>query len=114
MTSSLAFVLTLSSAFAALGQVLLKVGATDRTTLMSFVNGYVALGLAAYGGGVLLWLYGLSRVPLFLVYPFTLLTFVLVGLASIIWFGERPAPISVVGWLTIIVGLVLVYLGAES
>ena len=114
MAPGLALVLTLSSVLAALGQVLLKVGATGRVSLVMFVNPWVALGLASYAGGVLIWLYALAKAPLYLVYPFTLLTFVLVGAASIVIFGERPSALSAFGWATIMLGLFVVYLGSAS
>jgi len=113
LSAPLALLLALSAALAACGQVLLKVGATGRTSLAAFANGWVVLGLAAYAAGVAIWVYGLSKAPLYAVYPFTLLTFVLVGAASIVFFGERPSTLALVGWVAILFGLAIVYAGSS-
>jgi drug/metabolite transporter (DMT)-like permease len=111
MTTGLLIALLLSSVLAAGGQILLKAGATGSSSLHDFINGYVISGLFAYGLGVLLWLYGLSKAPLYAVYPFTLLTFVFVGAASLIVFREDPHPISILGWAVIGLGIGFVYYG---
>jgi drug/metabolite transporter (DMT)-like permease len=113
MTTSLALTLCSSAALAALGQVLLKLGATGRIGIIDFINPFLLLGLSSYAAGVLLWIYALSRAPLYAVYPYTLLTFVLVGVASIVLFGERPNWFVMTGWATVVVGLILVSLGAS-
>jgi drug/metabolite transporter (DMT)-like permease len=114
MAFPLAGLLVASAALAALGQVLIKVGATGRTAVADFVNLWVLLGLVSYAGGVLIWVYALSRAPLHAVYPFALLTFLMVGAASILMFDERPSALSVLGWGVIVAGLALVYLGTAE
>ena len=64
--------------------------------------------LSAYGLSVVIWIVGLSRVPVSQAYPLLSLGYVLnIGLAW--WlFGEAPNPQRVVGVGVIIVGVVLV------
>jgi drug/metabolite transporter (DMT)-like permease len=114
MSPGVAAVLALSSLLAGLGQVLLKLGAQGRTEAWDFINLEVAFGLAAYLAGLLLWLYGLSRAPLSLVYPFAILTFVVVGVASVAFLGERPTFVTLAGWAVIVAGVAVVYLGSAG
>ena len=114
MAPGLVLALTLSAALAALGQIFLKLGASGSGSLLALVNPWVGLGLGAYAAGVLIWLYALGRAPLYVVYPFTLLTFVLVGIASIVFFNERPSLTAMAGWATILVGLAIVYVGGNA
>jgi len=104
----------LSACLAALGQICLKLGAQGQTEAAGFLNLRVGLGLVFYAIGMLLWLYALSRVPLHVVYPFTLLTLALVGVLGIFALGERPSPISLVGWAVVVVGVGIVWLGSRT
>jgi drug/metabolite transporter (DMT)-like permease len=113
MAPALALLLALSAALAACGQVLLKVGASGRVSLAAFANGWIIAGLGLYVASVAIWVYALSRAPLYAVYPFTLLTFVLVGAASIVLFGERPSLTALAGWAAILLGLAIVYVGSS-
>ena len=94
--------------FAAVGQVLFKVGATGRSELYDFFNPAIAIGLLCYGLGTVLWIFALSKAPLTVVYPFTALTFVLVYAAGMIFFGEAISARSLSGIVLILVGLFLV------
>jgi undecaprenyl phosphate-alpha-L-ara4N flippase subunit ArnE len=101
-----------SGILAATGQVLLKIGSDGRIRVIEFLNIAIVAGLACYAAGVVLWLYALSLAPLHLVYPFTMLTFVLVAVASVFILGERPSSVSMIGWFVTLIGIVLVCLGA--
>jgi undecaprenyl phosphate-alpha-L-ara4N flippase subunit ArnE len=114
MPPGLVLALTCSAALAALGQIFLKLGASGSGSLLALVNPWVGFGLCAYAAGVLIWLYALGRAPLYVVYPFTLLTFVLVGVASVVLFDERPSVVAMAGWATIVLGLALVYVGGSA
>jgi drug/metabolite transporter (DMT)-like permease len=72
----------------------------------------VVVGLTLYGAGVGLWLYGLSQAPLYMVYTFTMLTFVLVGVLGFLLLGEHPSILVVIGWLVIALGVTIVYFGS--
>src|SRR3954462_6769067 len=112
MPAALGLFLTLSAALAALGQVLLKLGATDRVSVVAFANPWIVLGFASYAAAVIIWVYALSKEPLYAVYPFALLTFVFAGGASMVVFGERPSLMSMVGWAANMLGLVAVFAGS--
>lgn len=111
MTFHTVLILVFSSTLAALGQVMLKLGASNAQSPFDFINITVVGGLAAYVMSLLLWLTALSRLPLHIVYTFTMVTFVLVGLASVLVLGERPATATLVGWGVIALGVALVYSG---
>jgi drug/metabolite transporter (DMT)-like permease len=97
------------SAFcAAAGQLLFATGARGRTALVSFVNPAIVAGLGLYGVATLFWIYSLSRAQLWQVYPFTVLTFILIYLASVLLFGERPSIPGLCGAALVLAGLYLV------
>jgi drug/metabolite transporter (DMT)-like permease len=102
------FYLVLGSVLGAAGQVLLKVGVTGATTLAGFINLRVIAGLACYVVGTVLWLIALSRMPLSRVYPFTILTFVIVYFAALTLLGERLTAPLFAGVILVLCGLVII------
>ena len=98
-------ILLVGSALAAAGQVAFKLGATGRTHLLAFCNGWIALGLTCYLLGTLLWIFALSRASLTVVYPFTALTFVLVYLAGVLLLGEATTSRQLGGVSLVLAGL---------
>ena len=100
--------LVLGSILAAAGQVLLKVGVSGATTLAGFINVRVTTGLACYVLGTVLWLIALSRMPLSRVYPFTILTFVIVYVAAISLLGERLTAPLFAGLVLVLAGLAII------
>jgi uncharacterized membrane protein len=64
-------------------------------------------GLGLYALSTVFWIYSLSRAQLVQVYPFTVLTFVLIYLSAILLLGER---LSVPRFCRIMVVLVDLYL----
>lgn len=104
--------LLVSAALAALGQLFLKIGVGGLAGPIDWVNIKTLFGLLLYAAGLALWLYGLSRAPLSLVYPFAILAFVLVGALSVVALGERPSGLTLGGWAVICVGLALTQLGS--
>lgn len=114
MPTATVLILVSSAVLAAFGQIMLKLGATRGGGLAgALLEPAVIVGLGAYGASLLLWLKALSAAPLHIVYPFTMLTFVLVGLAALIVLGERPNATTFVGWGVICLGIGVVYLGAR-
>jgi drug/metabolite transporter (DMT)-like permease len=109
----LALILTAGSVCAAFGQVALKLGASGQHRLVDFLNGWIAAGLISYGLGTLIWIYGLSRASLTVVYAFTGLTFALVYLAGFLALGERMSLRGVLGLALVISGLALL-MSAEA
>jgi drug/metabolite transporter (DMT)-like permease len=97
--------LLVAAVCAAGGQILFKLGATNRGSLMAFVNPQIAGGGVLYFLGAVLWVAALSKLPLSVAYPFTVLTFVLVYLASVFLLGERPSPGAIFGVALVLAGL---------
>lgn len=108
MPAAIITVLVLGSFCASMGTVLLKIGATGRTTLLSFLNGWIVLGLLLYGLGSIFWIYGMSKQSLTSVYPFTVLTFIIVYGAGIFFLGETLSRSGMLGVALILTGLYLV------
>jgi drug/metabolite transporter (DMT)-like permease len=92
---------------ASAGQLLLAIGARGRTDVLSFLNPWIVLGLGLFGLGSVLWIYSLSRASLIQVYPFTVLTFAMVYLGSILFLGERPTLAGNCGVAAVLIGLYL-------
>jgi len=108
MPKSSIFLLTGAAFSAAIGQLLFRVGAKGRESLLNFINWHVFLGLCFYGLGTAIWIYALSYEKLVDVYAFTALTFVLVYLGGIFLLGERITVVAMVGIGMILVGLYLI------
>jgi drug/metabolite transporter (DMT)-like permease len=98
----------LGSLLAAAGQIFLKLGATGATTFTDYVNPRLGIGFGLYAIGSVLWVIALSRLPLSRVYPFTVLTFVIVYVASFALLGERISGTVVAGALLVLAGLVVI------
>lgn len=106
--------LLVSAALAALGQVFLKLGVGGLPRPLDWINFKTLFGLLLYTLGLALWLYGLARAPLHVVYPFAIFTFVLVGALGVVALGERPSGLTLAGWGIICLGLALTQLGSLS
>jgi hypothetical protein len=75
MNRSIIFLLLGASVAAAVGQILFRLGARDRISLLAFVNPYIALGMLFYALGMAAWIYALSREQMVAVYGFHSLDF---------------------------------------
>ena len=118
------FILLLSVVFASIGQVLFKKGMSGfnlgglgnnlqgiiRTLAGVIFSPFVFSGLVFYVLSTLLWLFALSKTDLSQTYPFTLLTFILVMLASIFIFHETMTMNRIIGSLIIFGGVIVVSL----
>ena len=102
-----ALVLT-GSVCAAFGQLFFKLGATGRSSVEAFMNGWITLGLLLYAVSTGLWIAALSQAKLTAVYPFTALTFVLVYLLGIAVLGEVVSGTALTGVALVLVGLFLI------
>lgn len=89
--------LLLTPVMISVGQVLFKLagGRIDGRTatgamgvLHTLLDPFLLVALAIYGTATILWIYVLRHVPLSQAYPFMALSFVLVPLASWLFFGE--------------------------
>lgn len=96
----------------ACGQMLFKLSAATLPPLASvagatalFTNLWFWLALVLYGSAMLLWIFILQQVPLSLAYPFVALGFVIIPLASWIFFKESLNLQYALGVALIIAGL---------
>jgi drug/metabolite transporter (DMT)-like permease len=99
---------------AAAGQMALKQGAHGRAIPSEFVNIFTVSGLGLYAIGTALWIYALAHEPLSAVYPFTILTFVLVMIGSVFMLGEQLNASLLIGSAFVVTGLIIVMLGQVS
>lgn len=107
------FLLIGGSLCAAGGTLMLKAGATGRTELFQFINPWVIAGLTFYALGSGLWILAMAKEPLSIVYPFTALSFVLVLAGAVVFQGERPGLVNLIGIALVIAGIGLVVWGRE-
>jgi len=100
----------------ALGQVLFKLAAQAMATaprlVMFLFSPYLIGGGLVYAATTFLWIWILARVELSHAYPFMALSFVVVPLLSVYFFGEHPSPRYWLG-IAMIVGGIVVTLGAS-
>jgi drug/metabolite transporter (DMT)-like permease len=92
-----------SAVLAATGQLFFKLGATGAAAITDFLNLRVTIGLVLYALSTMLWIGALSKLPLTRVYPFTILTFVTVYVASFVILGERVSVTVLIGATLVIV-----------
>ena len=69
---------------------------------------YILLGLGCYGVSVIVWILGLSRVPVSVAYPLLSVGYIVNAIAAWILFGESLTAQKMVGIGMIVVGVVLV------
>lgn len=112
----------LSVMLAAIGQLLLKQGmlkvgrvsslaSAPSMLFTALTNPVVLSGLAVFGISALSWLVVLSRVKLSIAYPMVSLGYVAVVLFSWFVFKEPVKPITIIGCLTIALGVFLISRG---
>jgi undecaprenyl phosphate-alpha-L-ara4N flippase subunit ArnE len=89
-------------------------GASPTDPLSLVRSAPFVLGLAAYGLSVLTWLFVLRRVPLAVAAPFVALVYVLVPLASRVFFDDHVNPRMWIGMLLVVLGVTLVAQGSRS
>ncbi len=105
-------IVLLSVVLAACGQVLLKKGASAGTSVMAIAGSlHTWVGLFCYFLSAIMWVAVLSRMDLSYVYPFTIVTYILVMVAAHFLLGERAATKNlVIGSIFIIIGIITINL----
>jgi len=116
-----------SVTLAAVAQVTLKAGmnhVTDANGGQLAVNAdslkqiaqqvLVWAGLAIFAVSAVLWLFALSRADLSFAYPFAALGYVIIVIASILFLDEHVQPVTWVGVVLIISGIVLIAQGSPN
>lgn len=71
-------------------------------------------GMAAYGVGVLLWLFVLSRVPVSFAYPFVAFGIAITTLSGVLILGETMSRLSLAGIAIIVAGILVMALGRSA
>lgn len=93
------------------GQVLFKAAAIASKEGANFITfksvAFLAAAMIIYAGASLLWIWVLRSEDLGRVYPIMALAFVLVPIASHLFFGEKFLPGYMIGTAMIILGLSL-------
>jgi len=74
----------------------------------------VWVGLAIFAVSAVLWLFALSRANLSFAYPFAALGYVIIVIASILFLGEHVQPLTWVGVVLIVTGILLIAQGAPQ
>jgi drug/metabolite transporter (DMT)-like permease len=116
--------LLFSVLLAATGQLMLKHGmqlATARShatgtslALTAATTPLVIGGLAVFAVSAVAWLATLSRLPLSVAYPFNALGYLLILGASVLLLHEKASPLTWVGSLLVVSGLLIVVLSQPS
>jgi len=100
--------LIISCLFAASGQILLKTGAHNSVNPIDFINLWIISGLLSYVASTVFWVYVLSVENLTKVFPFTMLTFIIIYVFSIFVLKEHIQFKGYMGIVLILSGLYLV------
>ncbi len=111
-------ILATSILLAVAGQLLMKrgmmmIGTFSITQLHfklipMFSNPFVFFGFACFGLSSIFWLVVLSRFEISLVYPIVSVAYILVAIASVIFFKENVTLIRWLGILVIVAGVFLI------
>ena len=104
----------------AVAQLLLKAGTnalgvltlsretwTDTVVSMA-TQGHFALGIGCYALSVVVWIFGLSRVPVSIAYPLLSLAYIINAIAAYFLFGEAMTVMRWLGLGLIIAGVFLI------
>jgi len=112
--------LLLSVSVGALGQLLLKIGASQLvpfalnlphlpgTLVRAFTNPWVLAGTMLYATSMVTWLKVLSTMELSSAYPLVSLGYVLVLLLSFVFLGEQFSLYKLLGVAAVITGVILI------
>ena len=79
------------------------------TVYHAFSNPFIILGLFLYGVSAFFWIIALSRVDLSYAYPVLSLGYIIIMLLSYWLFQENLSTLRVLGTLTVVIGLCLIF-----
>jgi len=93
------------------GQVLMKVASLSWNEMGGLFNirtlSWLVTAFAVYGLSSLVWIYVLRHIPLSQAYPFLSITFLLVPIASAVFFSEKFDWVNVASAVLIVAGVSL-------
>ena len=106
--ASFAFILT-GVLLNAGAQLLLKAGTNARPLGFALaIEPHILAGLACYVVSVVVWVIGLSKVPVSIAYPMLSIGYVVNAIAAYYLLGEQVTPLRLAGIGVIIVGVFIV------
>jgi len=106
--ASFAFILT-GVLLNAGAQLLLKAGTNARPLGVALaIEPHILAGLACYVVSVVVWVIGLSKVPVSIAYPMLSIGYVINAVAAYYLLGEQLTPMRLAGIGVIIVGVFIV------
>jgi len=82
-------------------------GSVMATIMKLGTNGYLIFGLFMYFISAVLWVFGISKIPLSVAYPLVSVGYIIVVLASYYVFGEALSLNKVLGLVLIICGVIV-------
>jgi multidrug transporter EmrE-like cation transporter len=90
-------------------QLLLKAGTNAAPLGLGLaIEPHILGGLACYGVSVIVWIVGLSKIPVSVAYPMLSVGYVVNAIAAHYLFGEAVTPLRLAGIGVIIVGVFIV------
>ena len=106
----------MAAIISAFGQVLLKYTMLRHGEITFTAGGLASLllqplllfALVLYGCSLLMWLQVLSRVPLSTAYPILAITYIVVPILSVVFFGEQIHSPQIIGMLLILAGVAII------
>jgi len=111
--SKFVFACSMAVVLSSLGQILLKFSAQrtiSKKLFYTIVNIYSIIGYLFFFLATLLNLYGLTGMPLKMIVAFLPFSYIIIGLLSMVIFGEKMNQRKLIGAAMIIVGAVLLNL----
>ena len=106
----------IAAAISAFGQVLLKYAMIKHGPIDFSFRGLFGLiteprllfALVLYAAALLMWLHVLSKISLSTAYPMLAITYVIVPLLSLAFFGERIQQPQIIGICLVLVGVAMI------
>jgi len=110
MTANLFFLCVGFGVSLAIGQILFKAAALAIDPgAGTFLSPALFAAVGLYGCTTIVWIFILTKLPLNVAYPFSLLGSALVPILAYIFFGEIITSKMMVGLAMVVVGLLLIY-----
>ncbi|HIH17774.1 MAG TPA: EamA family transporter [Nanoarchaeota archaeon] len=110
--SAVLFILV-STVFTAVGQIFLKSGVGDITSISSVLNYQLLMGLLLYGFALLLVVKAFKHGELSVLYPILALSYIWVVLLSNFILNEPLTQMKLLGVAAIFIGVTLIGIGGE-
>ena len=90
------------------GHVAFKIATRETTIWRALLSPWAITATVAWIASALLWVAILARHPLLTANTVSSLSYVLIAVAAVLFFGERPTAASALGVVLVVVGIYLV------